>query len=139
MKKIVKQNPPNAFLSWRNMGNADWMPTWSGLAGTPKIELHTALIKEQGFICCYCGVKINLKDSHIEHLVPQSKNTSLSLEYGNLLASCQRNISKNEPRHCGVLKGDWYDQLLMVSPFDDDCEQRFAFNAFGNISCRNKK
>ena len=137
MKCIIKEAPPAGFLAWRDTGDEDWAPGWADLGGPPKVALHVALMEEQGFICCYCGRRIRVENSHVEHLVPRSKEPSLCLEYGNLLASCQKNIGKHHPRHCGMLKEDWYDAVLMVSPLNDDCEERFVFNAFGNIGPRN--
>jgi uncharacterized protein (TIGR02646 family) len=121
-------------LSWRDGGNPDWRPAYSDLSGPPKADLHEALLREQGYICCYCGMGIAREDSHIEHLVPQHLNESLALDYNNLLASCLRRTVKTQPCHCGVLKGGWYDSALMVSPLSDDCEGRFRFDAYGAIA-----
>ena len=137
MKKITKQNPPQSFVSWRDEGDVYWTPRYDDLAGAPKNHLHDSLLQEQGFICCYCGVGINRDNSHIEHLVPQKMNSALALDYNNLLASCLRRTIKNQPRHCAVLKDNWYDPLLMVSPLYDDCEHRFRFDAFGVITAKN--
>lgn len=67
---------------------------------TNKAEIKKSLLKEQGYICCYCGNRI-IKDrnsSHIEHLIPKSKkdnagnyvqlNKEKVYDYDNLLASC---------------------------------------------------
>jgi len=134
MKKITKQNPPSSFLTWRDERDPDWHPSYGDLGGQPKIDLYDALLHEQGYICCYCGMRIDLDNSHIEHLVPQHMNQSLSLDYRNLLASCLRRTVKTKPCHCGVLKGGWYDPSLMVSPLSEDCECRFRFDAFGSIA-----
>ena len=39
MKKIVKQNPPDVFLSWRDMGGSDWTPAWVDLAGEKQLKV----------------------------------------------------------------------------------------------------
>ena len=139
MKKITKQDPPQSFRSWRYEGDADWNPSWGALALAPKNALHVSLLQEQGYICCYCGMGITHETSHIEHLIPQSKAKELSLDYDNLLASCLRQPVSNQPRHCGVLKGNWYDPLMMISPLNDDCEHRFSFDASGAVSPNNRK
>lgn len=53
-------------------------------------DLKRILIKDQGFICCYCGQRIR-DDSHtsIEHLQPKSKYKNSALDFDNLLASCK--------------------------------------------------
>jgi hypothetical protein len=66
--------------------------------------------------------------------MPQSHPAADPLDYGNLLCSCQNQIMNGEPRHCGNLKGDWFNQDLLVSPLDPDCEKRFAFTGDGEIN-----
>jgi len=88
---------------------------------------------EQGYICCYCGRRVSEADSHIEHLKPRCPFREEEVNYGNLLCSCQRQVERREPLHCGTLKGDWYDESLFVSPLKADCETRFRFAADGAI------
>lgn len=57
----------------------------------------------------------------------------MALDYRNMLVSCQRNLERREPQHCGMLKDNWYDGNLMVSPLQGDCESRFRFTADGEI------
>lgn len=89
------------------MENEDWKPSWDGLRAPEKSELHEALLREQDFICCYCGMRINRETSHIEHLKPRTTYPELALEYSNLLASCQGESEEPppEPVHCGHKKG----------------------------------
>ncbi|NJL58278.1 MAG: TIGR02646 family protein [Desulfobacteraceae bacterium] len=133
MKFIVKQSEPEEFRKWKEMANENWQPAYKGLSGDPKNKVHESLLKEQGYICCYCNRYIDHKSSHIEHLVPQSEDKSRELDYNNLLASCQRRTEPKEPRHCGVLKADWYDSSLMIAPLDNNCEMRFSFIEDGQI------
>ena len=79
---------------------------------TPEWEdLIQALLKEQGYICCYCMQRIYGEDSHIEHFVPRDiKNTDphsmrasdVELNYGNLFESC--NGEHWDWSHCGRFK-----------------------------------
>ncbi len=72
-------------------------------------------------------------DSHIEHFRPQSDEAADPLDFSNMLCSCQNKLKKGDPRHCGVLKEDWFDNNLIISPFDSSCETRFAFELDGLI------
>lgn len=145
MKYIAKKNEPELFHRWKNKKNPNWLPTWDNLDTDIKQSLHRSLIEEQGHICCYCGKRISEPDSHIEHLRPQSKYPDLSLDYRNLLASCQgisnqngqKNIKKI-PCHCGHFKGNWFDENLMVSPLTKQCENRFRYLADGQITGEDK-
>jgi uncharacterized protein (TIGR02646 family) len=135
MKYIVKQGEPKAFSDWKNPepANDDWQPTYDALAGEPKNAVKKALMAEQGYICCYCERQLTDHDSHIEHFKPQSDPGVDPLDFGNLLCSCQNRIKKGEPRHCGNLKDNWFDQDRLVSPLAPDCGNRFAFTGDGYI------
>jgi len=133
MKHIIKCSEPQAFADWKALANEDWQPGYDNLSGKPKEALKDALMEEQGYLCCYCEHRLTLEDSHIEHLRPQSDSTVDPLDFANMLCSCQNQLNKGDPRHCGNLKGDWFDTLLLVSPLDSDCENRFSFTGNGAI------
>lgn len=135
MKYIVKVEEPPAFTEWKSLENPEWQPDWESIPGDVKRGIQASLLEEQGYICCYCSMGISDNDSHIEHLRPRGKQeySHLELDYQNLLASCQLRLRPREPRHCGVLKEDWYDEDLMISPLSEDCEERFGFTADGDI------
>ncbi|MCC5808693.1 MAG: TIGR02646 family protein [Opitutales bacterium] len=133
MKHIAKQVEPSAFADWKARVNQDWQPTYDDLRGAPKIAVKAALMEEQGYICCYCERRLTDEDSHIEHFKPQSDHSVDPLDYSNLLCSCQDQIKKGEPRHCGNLKDHWFDPVLLISPLDGDCENRFSFTGDGRI------
>ena len=134
MKYITKGEEPESFKTWKALARTT--PNWgySYLQNPEKKELHEALIREQGYICCYCGMRITRESSHIEHLKPQSTtDPDLTLEYRNLLASCQREREPKKPVHCGIAKDDWYDEDLMVSPLKSNCTDFFIYTDDGQI------
>ena len=133
MKHITKGREPAELTAWKALENEDWSPTYDGLSGAEKRAVKRALMQEQGYICCYCERRLTEHDSHIEHFKPQSDEAVDPLDYSNLLCSCQNQLEKGEPRHCGNLKGDWFDERLLVSPMEPECEQRFQFTWDGNI------
>jgi uncharacterized protein (TIGR02646 family) len=115
------------------LANDDWQPKYDDLSGSEKRDVKAALMTEQGHLCCYCERRLIDSDSHIEHFQPQSDPAVDPLDFSNLLCSCQNQLKKGEPRHCGNLKNDWYDPDLLVSPFDPACEERFAHTGDGLI------
>jgi len=133
MKHIVKQDEPQAFTDWKASANEDWQPTYDDLSGETKKAVKYALMAEQGDICCYCERRLTDEDSHIEHFRPQRDPAVDLIDFGNLLCSCQNQLKKGEPRHCGNLKGEWFDRDLLISPLDPGCEDRFAFTGDGLI------
>ncbi len=138
MKHVVKHLEPEAFIDWKALANEDWQPTYDDLSGAPKAAVKRALMQDQGFLCCYCERRLTESDCHIEHFQPQSDPAVDPLDYGNLLCSCQNQIKKGAPRHCGNLKDNWYDPELLVSPLDPGCENRFLFEGDGLIKPADK-
>lgn len=138
MKNIVKyQNTPN-FDGWMALSNENWKPTYADLRDPEKKEVKKSLMKEQGYICCYCERQLTDDDSHIEHFNPQSNNAVNPLDYTNMLCSCQNMLDKGVPKHCGHSKADWFDKDYLVSPLDSNCEGRFAYTADGKIQPANE-
>ena len=90
-----------------------------------KIRIH--MISQQKFICCYCCGEINEDDSHNEHIRPRDKKQDLSLDYNNMLVSC------NTSNQCGKLKGGYYSENDFVSPLDEDVEEQFKYSTDGEI------
>lgn len=134
MKYIEKGEEPESFTTWKALARTT--PNWgyTYLQNPEKREVHDSLLQEQGYICCYCGMRIARASSHIEHLKPQSATDSdLSVDYSNLLASCQREREPKKPIHCGVAKDDWYDENLMVSPLQPNCTDFFIYTDDGQI------
>ncbi len=133
MKYIEKGVEPRALTDWKALENENWQPMYEDLRGVEKSAVREALFDEQGGICCYCERRLTDADSHIEHFHPQSDLTVDPLDYGNLLYSCQDQLKKGEPRHCGNRKGEWFDEDLLISPLDPDCENAFAYSGDGGI------
>lgn len=103
---------------------------------------HT-LIREQGYVCCYCGHSVEEDNITIEHVLPKSVHRELVGEYSNLMISCEggRDIPKDAsgtplydrtyfPTHCDASKGH---EEIPIKP-SDDCEGRFFYDEFGGIS-----
>lgn len=135
MKYIAKAPEPDFFTDWKNndkMYQRD-RPNWNRLTSDEKNEIRKALIEEQGFICCYCGTRVAVDDSHVEHFRPKNKYPELQLEYNNLLCPCQLELKKVQSRHCGNAKGGWFNENLTVSPLDAECESRFEYLDEGSI------
>jgi len=137
MKHIFKGIEPAKFAEWKGLANEDWQPTYGNMGSEMKGLVKSALMEEQGHICCYCERRLTDNDSHIEHFRPQSDSAVDPLDFANLLCSCQLRIEKGVPRHCGNLKDHWFDEELLVSPLDIGCESRFVYDGDGVIRASN--
>lgn len=133
MKYIKKGAEPECLLEYCGMASVAWQPSYNGLRGDQKDAIKEALMKEQGYICCYCERELEKEDSHIEHFIPQSCPTCDPLDYNNMLCSCMKERKKGDALHCGAKKGNWYDQALLISPLDSDCERKFLYTDDGRI------
>ncbi|WP_122251955.1 retron system putative HNH endonuclease [Pseudomonas kitaguniensis] len=133
MKRVIKGTEPVSFTEWKALENEQWTPTYRDLKHPQKKQLHTSLLNEQGYACCYCGDKITLDSSHIEHFRPQKHFRHLGLEYINLHASCQGETETPKPAHCGHSKKSDFCEDTHISPLEDDCENRFKFTLLGEI------
>ena len=150
MRYIKKGQEPQNFTDWKSQENDDWKPTYSDLRGQIKSDVHDALLKEQGYTCCYCGMKIDIDISHIEHLQPQNekdagkpKDLELAIDFSNLLASCgfSEKYKMSDPeqkyetvlhclKHCGCKRGN---NPIPVSPLQVDCADFFRYTGSGEI------
>ena len=139
MRWIRKKDEPQDLVLWKrkfkNMHNR--FPSYFDLNKSEnqseKRILKSSLIEEQGHICCYCCKPISTENSHIEHIRPKERDEyrELSLEYENLLASCQGYNDREE--NCGHSKENEFDEELFISPLDKDCESYFEFSSRGKI------
>ena len=101
MKKIIKQSEPRSLVKHRSQANANYDNY------PDKDVLRKSLLKEQGYICCYCMSRIKSDEMKIEHWQPQTKYTSRQLDYRNLLGACMGNQgARPQNQHCDTRKGD---------------------------------
>ena len=133
MKHVTKGVAPQEFEDWKSSANENWTPSYADFRNPEKQDLHCALLAEQGFVCCYCGQRTSLANSHIEHFRPQESRLDLTLAFDNLLASCIRETKPSMPLHCGHAKGSEFDEALHVSPLEPGCEGRFQYTLDGHI------
>lgn len=137
MKYIQKNPEPQEIIEWkRTFKNKNHrLPQYKDIVGDAacKAILKEKLLSEQGNICCYCCKRIAAGNSHMEHFRPKGNEQyrMLSMEYENLLASCQGFHGKGE--NCGHTKANEFDEDLMISPLEKDCEEHFKFSSRGKI------
>jgi len=148
MRYIQKGQEPQSFSDWKAQKNDNWKPTYEDLRGQIKSDIHDSLLIEQGYTCCYCGMRIAKNISHIEHLQPQNekapellKDNALAIDYANLLVSC--GFSENSKmsdqnyknvlhclQHCGCKRGN---ESLAVTPLQTDCAEFFRYTGLGEM------
>lgn len=135
MHNIKKDQEPSFLKEYKE---ANPNSTYKDFSDEPRLrrELRKYLCLEQNNFCAYCSCKItyNSKDndkdkgSHNEHILPQSKYEERSLDYTNLVASC------NNANSCGIYKKN---NILKLTPLDNDWEDNFKALASGEIKGEN--
>jgi len=81
MRHIKKGEQPGDWLRFRKQKLPE--PRFDD---GPKASLRTALLAEQGHLCCYCMRRIHDRpgSTKIEHWAPRSLSPELALEFSNL-------------------------------------------------------
>ncbi len=105
MVNIVKTVQPPALLQAIKSG----VSLYENLGKREKVDLRNQLLKDQGYICCYCQKRIPHKfivKSKIEHFLCQDKNPKLQLTFSNLFVSCN-GIGNNHEFTCDTKKANF--------------------------------
>lgn len=134
MRHIEKTEPPREFVKYCETEGV----CFDDLSGEPKRALRKRLLEDQGYICCYCGCRIgNDENTKIEHIKCQARYGELSLNYDNMLASCDggERDRKNRVRprhkcHCDAKK---FNEDIPVSPLDNSIEGLLTYFEDGTV------
>lgn len=141
VKRIIKNDSPEWFEEWKENFEKenDRKPHYKGDFSTGskngakrRRKLREELLKEQGYICCYCMKRITLNSSHNEHFWPKEDFKDKDMDYQNLFASCQGVEILDEDKHCGHRKKNWWEDS-MISPTHPDVEKMFRYSASGEV------
>lgn len=151
MRWIQKTSEPHQLTEWRSRNNTDLNFGYDLLRKDPKvvIALVDILLKEQGCICAYTGMRIGMEITnqekykaeyfcHLEHLSPQEHCSSDdSVSYTNLVACYPPPNQDRKFPYGAHKKDDWPDceeqSRLFISPLDKTSESRFRFDLKGEI------
>lgn len=92
----------NRFTSYQVYRNAE--------GETAFVELRKQLLKEQKYVCAYCGQRLseNVLEMKTEHFIPKNgkdADPTKEVEYSNLLACCQGGKG-TKAEYCDTKKGD---------------------------------
>ncbi|SRR6266542_4015685 len=142
MKRIIKRLPIEPLESWKQHEEPQNL-VYRCLQNPTKQEVHNWLLRDQGALCCYTGIRITYEDSHIEHLKPQTicrrEGQGEDIEGRNLLAAFPGEDKPNWP-YGARKRGNWFgedehgrDASLFIHPLRPDCESRFRYFRDGSI------
>lgn len=123
MRKIVKGQEPDELSTWKR---ANPNRRYEHTTGIVKQAIRHACIDEQFGLCAYCCKPItpNSDSSHNEHVEAQHIAPNRTVDFGNIVASCETR------GQCGKAHGN---QSLPLTPLMDECETEFKFKYSGKI------
>jgi uncharacterized protein (TIGR02646 family) len=142
MKHSKKNSSPQELVNWIASFQGGSPPKWEKINLSVKGRLKNALLKEQGWVCAYCGKSVGKEsgnrgsgnddkkgDNHIEHFIPKSTNKNCTYDYGNLFISCGPSNGNGAPKTCGDAKENRIptDPANLI-PSHPDCEKRFRYD-----------
>ena len=137
MRTIIKKGPPPDFEKWKKefIKEHGKSPEYAYFKGKEKHRLKEYLYNEQYGLCCYCMKEIkDINDCHIEHIKPQCTFENDTMDYNNMLISC--NGTKpyaSDGETCGHMRKNWYNENY-ISPLEADAEKHFIFNIDGSVT-----
>ncbi|MFJ2487125.1 TIGR02646 family protein [Pseudomonas sp. NPDC087639] len=121
MRKIIKGTEPVSLTRWKRANNT---ATYRDLPNEESRSIRTACISEQFGLCAYCCQSINVDAAHNEHVQAQDKTPARTLDFTNIVASCENR------HHCGHGRKT---QPLKLTPFMDECETELKFYLSGLV------
>lgn len=147
MKYIQKGNEPTSLEKYRKSVVPGTKEAYEGYSD--KDALREVLLKEQGYICCYCMQRITNElvevvtgkwqyKTRIEHWAPreiyngEEGRPDLRLNYRNLMAACDGNQGRPKHLYCCDKSKDNHE--ITINPTQSICESQFYFSNSGEIT-----
>ena len=126
MRRIVKGPEPLSLTDWKtNHPNSNYGSLTTVRGTAVRKDIREACLFEQKYLCAYCCDRIDMANSHNEHIIPQNLAPQSTLEFNNIVASCESN------RHCGHKKAH---NELHLSPLLPQCETEVRYYITGKMS-----
>ena len=122
-RAVSKVNNPKQSSAWSD----------SNIKGIREDLRNHILNDEQGGLCIYCEVKVD--DTHVEHYKTRSHFPQLTLEYDNLIVSC------NDNNHCAKYKDNKYKiskdaYVKFINPVLENPQDFLDYTAYGEICAK---
>jgi uncharacterized protein (TIGR02646 family) len=122
MRTISKGFEPNSLTAWKR---ANPHKQYTDLDADIRQDIRHQTLKEQCYLCAYCCQQIqDISVCHNEHIEAQKLNPKRTLDFSNIVASC------NTPNQCGAAHES---QHLPLTPLMPECETELRFKISGRV------
>ncbi|MFL1807919.1 TIGR02646 family protein [Plesiomonas shigelloides] len=125
MRKITKRTgyEPHPLASWKRSNPNKRYPQLKD--GAVRQAIRTEALAEQHYLCGYCcQILTGDGDCHNEHVEAQDLNQNRTLDFSNIIASC------NTLKQCG---DSHKSQPLPLTPLMAQCETDLVFKLSGRV------
>jgi uncharacterized protein (TIGR02646 family) len=122
MRTISKESEPSSLTSWKR---ANPHGRYNQLTEDVRRTIRRHTLEEQFYLCAYCCQRIqDIDDCHNEHVEAQNLNPDRTLDFTNIVASC------NTSNQCGHAHKS---RCLPLTPLMAECETELRFKISGRV------
>lgn len=121
MRKIDKGMEPPSLTRFKHSNRT---LRYRDLPPEESRSIRSSCISEQYGLCAYCCHSITVDSAHNEHLEAQDRAPNRTLDFSNIVASCQRQ------NQCGHGRGT---RPLPLTPLMTECETELKFYLSGLV------
>ncbi len=132
MRTIKKGDEPPSLSKWKKENpRGQYNQLTEDLGAEVRRTIRQYALKEQFYLCAYCCQCIKDIDAcHNEHVEAQSLNLRRTLDFTNIVASC------NTENQCGKAHKS---QSLPLTPLMSECETELKFKISGRVEGLNDR
>lgn len=123
MRQIVKAQgwEPEELTAWKRVNKEK---RYQDLQAPIRLTIRRAAIQEQFGLCGYCCQRIDENNSNNEHVISQQSGKNQTLNFSNIIASC------NKDSRCNQARGA---KELALTPLMPECELELKFYLSGKL------
>ena len=117
MRYVKKTLTPQFFID-----STIGISRWEDYPVSKRPLKEYVLQNEQNYLCIYCESKVELDNSHLEHIKPKARDKfpELTFNYANIVVSCNGNCHTEDEEYysCGHIKDNEYDETKFLNPIE---------------------
>ena len=122
MRTISKGSEPSSLTAWKRANPNKY---YDDLDADTRRSIRDYILKEQFYICAYCCQQIqDISACHNEHVEAQNLNRVRTLDFTNIVASCDTS------NQCGKAH---QSRHLPLTPLMAECETELRFKISGRV------
>ncbi len=122
MRTIRKRTEPSSLTAWKRTNPHG---RYNQLNEDIRRNIRQHALEEQFYLCAYCCQRIqDINACHNEHVEAQTLNSGRTLDFSNIVASC------NTSNQCGDAHKS---QHLPLTPLMTECETELRFKISGRV------